>query len=148
MRIDNMHELYTMKIISHDKKVHMDLQNIIILALIGIASGLLSGTMGLGGAIIIIPALVMLLGFSQQMAQGTTLMMMVLPVGAMAAYHYHQQGFVDIKAAVVMGTFFFIGGYYGAKMAIAIPQDILKKVFAVLLIIIAVKMLFFEKVQQ
>ena len=135
-----------MKIISHDKKVHMDLQNIIILALIGIASGLLSGTMGLGGAIIIIPALVMLLGFSQQMAQGTTLMMMVLPVGAMAAYHYHQQGFVDIKAALVMGTFFFIGGYYGAKMAI--PQDILKKVFAVLLIIIAVKMLFFEKVQQ
>jgi uncharacterized membrane protein YfcA len=89
-----------MKIISHDKKVHMDLQNIIILALIGIASGLLSGTMGLGGAIIIIPALVMLLGFSQQMAQGTTLMMMVLPVGAMAAYHYHQQGFVDIKAVL------------------------------------------------
>ncbi|MFZ9846787.1 MAG: sulfite exporter TauE/SafE family protein [Flavobacteriales bacterium] len=137
-----------MKIISHDKKVKMELQNIIILAIIGIASGILSGTMGLGGAIIIIPALVMVLGFSQQMAQGTTLMMMVLPVGAMAAYHYHQQGFVDIKASLIMGAFFFIGGYYGAKMAVNIPQDILKKVFALMLIIIAVKMLFFEKVQQ
>jgi uncharacterized membrane protein YfcA len=137
-----------MKINSPDKYIRMDLQNIILLAIIGIASGLLSGTMGLGGAIVIIPALVMLLGFSQQMAQGTTLMMMVLPVGAMAAYHYHQQGFVDIKAALVMGVFFFVGGYYGAKMATSIPQDILKKVFAVMLIIIAIKMLFFEKVQQ
>lgn len=141
-------EICLMKIISHDKKVKMELQNIIILAIIGIASGILSGTMGLGGAIIIIPALVMVLGFSQQMAQGTTLMMMVLPVGAMAAYHYHQQGFVDIKASLIMGAFFFIGGYYGAKMAVNIPQDILKKVFALMLIIIAVKMLFFEKVQQ
>lgn len=137
-----------MKINSPDKYIRMDLQNIILLAIIGIASGSLSGTMGLGGAIVIIPALVMLLGFSQQMAQGTTLMMMVLPVGAMAAYHYHQQGFVDIKAALVMGVFFFVGGYYGAKMATSIPQDILKKVFAVMLIIIAIKMLFFEKVQQ
>jgi len=69
---------------------------IIIVGLIGLAAGVLSGLLGLGGAIVIIPALVMLLGFSQQMAQGTTLIMMVLPVGALAAWQYYQQGFVDI----------------------------------------------------
>lgn len=113
-----------------------------IIALIGIAGGLLSGLLGLGGAIIIIPALVMLLGFSQQMAQGTALIMMVLPVGALAAFQYYQKGFVDVKAALLLAGFFFIGGYFGAKLATEIPQDLLKKLFALVLLGIAVKMWF------
>jgi uncharacterized membrane protein YfcA len=108
------------------------------------AAGLLSGLLGLGGAIIIIPALIMLLGFSQQMAQGTALMMMVLPVGALAAFQYYQKGFVDVKAALIMAVFFFVGGYIGARFATNIPQDILKKSFAIMLVLIAVKM-FFQK---
>jgi uncharacterized membrane protein YfcA len=108
------------------------------------AAGLLSGLLGLGGAIIIIPALIMLLGFSQQMAQGTALMMMVLPVGALAAFQYYQKGFVDVKAALIMAVFFFVGGYLGARFATNIPQDILKKSFAIMLVLIAVKM-FFQK---
>ncbi len=124
----------------------MDLQNLIIVALIGIAAGILSGLLGLGGAIIIIPALVMLLGYSQQTAQGTALVMMVLPVGALAAYQYYKDGFVEIKPALLMAVFFFIGGYFGAKYATHIPQTLLKKLFAIMLIILAVKMLFFEKV--
>lgn len=124
----------------------MDLQNLIIVALIGIAAGMLSGLLGLGGAIIIIPALVMFLGYSQQTAQGTALVMMVLPVGALAAYQYYKDGFVEIKPALLMAVFFFIGGYFGAKYATHIPQEILKKLFAVMLIVLAVKMLFFEKV--
>ena len=117
----------------------MQTQNFIALALIGIAGGLLSGLLGLGGAIIIIPALVMLMGFSQEMAQGTTLMMMVFPVGAMAAFQYYQKGFVDIKAALIMAVFFFISGYFGAKFATQIPQEILKKSFAIMLVAIAIK---------
>jgi uncharacterized membrane protein YfcA len=122
----------------------MDWQNIAVISLIGMAAGLLSGLLGLGGAIIIIPALIMLLGFSQQMAQGTALMMMVLPVGALAAFQYYQKGFVDVKAALIMAGFFFVGGYLGARFATNIPQDILKKSFAIMLVLIAVKM-FFQK---
>jgi uncharacterized membrane protein YfcA len=120
----------------------VELQNVAIVALIGVTAGLLGGLFGLGGAIIIIPALVMILGFSQQMAQGTALIMMVLPVGALAAFQYYQKGFVDVKAALILAAFFFIGGYFGAKFATQIPQDILKKVFAVLLVGIAIKMWF------
>lgn len=124
------------------------MQNVIIIAIIGAAAGLLSGLLGLGGAIIIIPALVMLLGFSQQSAQGTALMMMVLPVGGLAAYQYYQSGYVDIKAAMIMAVFFFVGGYFGAKYATHLPQEILKKSFAIMLILIAFKMLFFSKISS
>ena len=118
------------------------MQNVAIIALIGAVAGLLGGVLGLGGAIIIIPALVMLLGYSQQMAQGTALIMMVLPVGALAAFQYYQKGFVDVKAALILAAFFFIGGYFGAKFATSIPQDILRKAFAILLVGIAIKMWF------
>jgi uncharacterized membrane protein YfcA len=101
--------------------------------------------LGLGGAIIIIPGLVLFLGYSQLMAQGTALVMMVLPVGALAAYQYYKDGFVEIKPALIMAVFFFVGGYLGAKYATHIPQGVLKKLFAVMLIILAIKMLFFEK---
>jgi uncharacterized membrane protein YfcA len=120
----------------------MDWHNGAIIALIGVVAGLLGGMLGLGGAIIIIPALVMLLGYSQQMAQGTALIMMVLPVGALAAFQYYQKGFIDIKAALIMAAFFFVGGFFGAKFATEIPQDILKKIFAVMLAGIAIKMWF------
>ena len=123
----------------------MELQNASIIATIGIAAGLLGGMLGLGGAIIIIPALVMFLGYSQQLAQGTALVMLVLPVGTLAAWQYYQKGFVDVKAALILGAFFFIGGFIGAKLATQIPQEFLKKSFAVLLVIIAVKMWFFDK---
>lgn len=118
----------------------MDLQTTILIAVIGIVAGILGGMLGLGGAIIIIPALVMVLGYSQQMAQGTALIMMVLPVGALAAFQYYQKGFVDVKASLIMAAFFFIGGYFGARFATQIPQVILKKVFATMLVFIAVKM--------
>ncbi|RNI35748.1 sulfite exporter TauE/SafE family protein [Hanamia caeni] len=123
----------------------MDLQYLLIVALIGIAAGMLSGLLGLGGAIIIIPALIFFLGYSQQTAQGTALIMMVLPVGVLAAYQYYKEGYVEIKTALIMAVFFFIGGYFGARFATEIPQSLLKKLFAIMLIILAIKMLFFEK---
>ena len=120
----------------------MDWQNAVTVASIGAAAGMLGGLFGLGGAIIIIPALIMLLGYSQQMAQGTALMMMVLPVGAMAAFQYYQKGFVDLKAALILAAFFFIGGYFGAKFATRVPQEMMRKGFAVLIAVIAMKMWF------
>ena len=116
--------------------------SVILIALIGILSGILGGMLGLGGAIIIIPALIMFLGYSQQMAQGTALIMMVLPVGALSAFQYYQKGFVDIKASLIIAAFFFVGGYFGAKYATQVPQEILKKIFASMLVVIAVKMWF------
>jgi uncharacterized membrane protein YfcA len=120
----------------------METQTSIIIAAIGLIAGLLGGVFGLGGAIVIIPALAMLLGYSQQMAQGTALMMMVFPVGALAAFQYHQKGFVDVKVSLLLALFFFIGGYFGAKFATSIPQEILKKAFAIMLVCIAVNMWF------
>ena len=120
-------------------------QNFFIIAIIGIVSGILGGLLGLGGAITIIPALSLFLGYSQQMAQGTALIMMVLPVGTLAAYQYHQKGFVDIKVASKLAVFFSVGGYFGAKFATQIPELLMKRIFALLLVAIAVKMWFFEK---
>ena len=120
----------------------MELQNTALIALIGAAAGILGGMFGLGGAIIIIPALVMILGYSQQMSQGTALIMMVLPVGALAAFQYYQKGLVDVKTALILAAFFFVGGYFGAKFATQIPQDILRKTFAIMLVGIAIKMWF------
>lgn len=123
----------------------MEWQQTVIISLIGIAAGLLSGMLGLGGAIIIIPALGMLLGFSQQLAQGTALLMMVFPVGALAAWQYYKEGNADIKTALILGLSFFVSGFVGAKFVKLVPQEMLKKGFAILLIVIAIKMLFFEK---
>jgi uncharacterized membrane protein YfcA len=118
----------------------MDLQNIIGLILIGAVAGILSGLLGLGDAIIIIPSLVMILGYSQDMAEGTTLMMMVPPVGALAAYHFYSVGKADVKTALILGSSFFICAYFGARLTSYIPQEILKKTFAALLVLIAIKM--------
>ena len=105
----------------------------------------MAGLLGIGGAIVVIPALVILMGYSQQMAQGTTLMMMVPPVGALAAWQYYKQGFVDIKSALFIACFFLIGGFFGARLALHLPQLYLKRLFAILMIILSAKMLLFDK---
>ncbi|MBS1548489.1 MAG: sulfite exporter TauE/SafE family protein [Bacteroidetes bacterium] len=123
----------------------MEVNQILLLLIVGLISGILSGLLGIGGAVFIIPALAMVMGYSQQTAQGTTLMMMTLPVGLMAAIQYYKAGHGDIKTAGILAVAFFIGGYFGGKFANQIPQEILKKIFAILLLIIAFKMLFFDK---
>lgn len=123
----------------------MEIQEMILVVIIGMIAGVLSGLLGIGGAVFIIPALVLLLGFSQQTAQGTTLLMMVPPIGALAAFQYYKEGTVDFKVAGILAVGFLIGGYFGGKYANQIPQEILKKLFAILLLVIAVKMLFLDK---
>ena len=115
--------------------------HIIYPALIGVTAGVLSGLLGIGGGIVMIPAMVVFMGFSQQLAQGTTLAAMVMPIGILAAYQYYRSGYVNIPVAVIIAVTFLIGGYFGAKLAVKMDIVVLKRVFAIFLILIAVKML-------
>jgi hypothetical protein len=101
----------------------------------------MAGMLGIGGAIIMIPALVFFLGISQQSAQGTSLAVMLPPVGIIAAFNYYKAGYVNIKFAIILAAFFLIGSYFGSKMALTIPQKVLRKIFGVLLLLVAAKML-------
>ena len=105
----------------------------------GLVAGVLSGLLGIGGGIFIIPALVFLLGFSQQTAQGTTLAMMVPPIGLLAAWAYYKAGFVDIKVAGLMCVGFFIGGFFGAKFATALSGVTLSRIFGAAMLVISIK---------
>jgi len=112
----------------------------IILVLIGLVAGTLSGLIGIGGAIIIIPSLILLLGMNQYDAQGTSLATMLLPIGLLAAINYYKEGALNIKYAAIIAVAFFVGGYLGSKVALEIPQTALRKVFAATLFVIALKM--------
>lgn len=123
----------------------MSVHTIILLLIIGLLAGIISGLVGVGGGIIIVPALVLLLGFTQQQAQGTSLGLLLLPVGILAVWNYYQKGQVDIKIVLIMAVAFTIGGWLGSKVALSISQAALKKIFAGVLIAVGVKMLFFDK---
>jgi len=112
--------------------------------LIGILAGFLSGILGIGGGIIIIPALVMILGFSQKLAQGTTLALMLPPISIFAVIQYYQKGFVDIKVSIFVIVGFIIGSLFSSKIAMFLPEMVLKKIFGVLLFLVAIKMFFFK----
>lgn len=123
----------------------MDIQTIVLLLLVGVAAGMLGGMVGVGGGIIIVPALVYLLGYSQKAAQGTSLGLIMLPVGILGVLQYYKQGYVNVNVVLILALGFLIGSYFGSKFALRLPQDTIKKVFAVLMILIAIKMLFLDK---
>lgn len=123
----------------------MSAQTVLLLLLVGLLSGALSGLIGVGGGIIIVPALILILGYSQQQAQGASLGLLLLPVGLLAVWNYYKKGFIDIKVVLIMSVAFIIGGWLGSKIALNISQTALKRVFAVILIGVATKMLFFDK---
>ncbi len=129
----------------YNKNKHMDIQTILLLILVGIAAGILSGLVGVGGGIVIVPALVLILGFSQKLAQGTSLGILLLPVGILGVMQYYKQGYVDIRVVLIISAAFLIGSYFGSKFALSLPQEMIKKIFAVFMIIIAIKLLFFDK---
>jgi uncharacterized membrane protein YfcA len=118
--------------------------NIFLYLLLGLVAGTFSGLIGIGGAIIIIPALVFLFDMSQHTAQGTTLALMVPPIGLLAAWIYYKQGYVDLKIAGLICLGFFIGGLAGAQLATKIPDEILRKIFGVVLMAASLKMIFFK----
>jgi uncharacterized protein len=123
------------------KPMKMSTTMLLILIVIGLVTGALSGLLGIGGAIIMIPGLVFLMGFSQQAAQGTSLAVMLPPIGILAAYNYYRAGHVNIKFALILAAAFLAGSYFGSKLALNIPQEVLKKIFGVLLLLVAARML-------
>ena len=120
------------------------MMNVLLYLLLGLVAGIFSGLIGIGGGVIIVPALVYLFGLSQHQAQGTTLALMVPPIGLLAAWTYYQQGYVDSKIAIFICMGFFIGGLLGAKFATGLSNAILEKVFGIALLLIALKMIFFK----
>ena len=119
----------------------MDITTLLGLIAIGLIAGTLSGLIGIGGGVVIVPALVMFMGFSQQAAQGTSLGLMLLPIGILAVINYYNKGYIDVKVVGVMVVAFVIGGYIGSKWALALPQETLKKIFAVILFYTGIRML-------
>lgn len=117
---------------------------VFLYVLLGLVAGMFSGLMGIGGAIIIIPVLVLLFGLSQHTAQGTTLALMVPPIGLLAAWVYYKTGFVDLKIAGLICIGFFIGGLFGAKFAAEIPNEVLRRIFGAVLLLASLRMIFFK----
>lgn len=119
----------------------MELETVLWLVAIGLAAGFAGGLIGVGGGLIVIPALVFIMGMSQTTAQGTNLAVMIPPIGLLAAMNYYKSGMINIKYAIIIAIFSFIGGYFGSKLAVNIDQTILKRVFGMFMLFIAFKML-------
>jgi uncharacterized membrane protein YfcA len=123
----------------------MDGQIIALIIVIGFAAGMLGGMIGIGGGLIVVPALVYFLSYSQYQAQGTSLGLLVLPVAILGVINYYKKGYVDPKVVGLLALGFVLGSYLGSKYALGLPQATLKKVFAVFLLILSLKMLFLDK---
>ncbi len=129
-----------------NQKHIMTTQLIITALLIGLAAGMLSGLVGVGGGIVMVPALVFFMHYTQHQAQGTSLAVLTLPVVIIASIYYYYQCQkmgtpIDLKIVGLLGAGFLVGGFFGSKLALAIDQDLLKKIFAVILFYTAFKML-------
>jgi uncharacterized membrane protein YfcA len=120
----------------------MNLTTILILVIIGLMAGVFGGMFGVGGAIIMIPALVYFLGVDQHTAQGTSVAIMLPPIGLFAAYNYYKAGEVNIWYAVIIAVAFMAGGYFGSLIALKLPENLMKKIFGILLILVALRMIF------
>lgn len=129
-----------------NKPYKMTVQIILLLVLVGLAAGVLSGLVGVGGGIIIVPALVFFLGFNQQQAQGTSLGLLLLPVGILAVINYYDKGHIDIRVVAIMSLAFILGGWLGSKLALSLPEITVKRIFAVVLFYSAVKMMGWDSV--
>ncbi len=118
-----------------------NMETVIILLIIGLVAGVLSGMVGIGGGIVIVPALVYFLTYSQHQAQGTVLFMFLLPIGILGVFNYYNAGHIEFKTAFIMASTFFVGSYFGSKISIGIDQATLKKVFGVILFLVSLKMI-------
>jgi uncharacterized membrane protein YfcA len=127
------------------KKQSMDVNQFLLLGLTGLMAGFMSGMVGVGGGIIMVPMLVYALNMDQKIAQGTSLAVMLIPISiGVGVWQYYKTGNVNIWFALVIAGFFAVGGFLGSKLALNIDQGIVKKIFAVLMVVVAVKMFFWK----
>ena len=120
----------------------MEITTCIILIVIGLLAGILSGLVGVGGGILMIPLLIMFLGLTQHQAQGTALFAMLPPIGILAAMNYYKAGFVKWEYAAVIALTFVVGGYFGSKLSISLSEQTVRRVFGVIMLIGAIKLIF------
>jgi len=118
----------------------MDTQTIFILLLTGLTAGVLGGFIGVGGGIIIVPAMIYFLGMTQFQAQGTSLAMMLPPIGILAVMNYYKADAVDMRAAMVLALAFIIGGYLGSKVSLRLDPNKVKLIFGVFMFFVAIRM--------
>ena len=119
----------------------MESQTLLILIGIGILAGVLSGFVGVGGGIIIVPALIYVLGMTQLQAQGTSLFILLLPVGVLAVYNYYKSDQINWKFGIVVSLAFVLGGYFGSKFALKINPSVVRIIFGVIMAIVSIKMI-------
>jgi len=119
------------------------IQSLMYLILGGLA-GALSGMLGIGGGIIMVPILIFFFGLTQYQAQGTSIAVMVPPIGFLAAMVYYKKGYVNLPMAALMAAGFLIGALFGAKLALNVPEQALKRMFGFALFVTSLKMMFFK----
>ena len=119
----------------------MSVSTFIILIIIGLLAGILSGLVGVGGGILMIPLLIIFLGLTQHEAQGTALFAMLPPIGILAAFNYYKEGFVKWEYAIVIAFTFVIGGYLGSKLSLSLPPQMVRRVFGVIMLLGAIKLI-------
>lgn len=127
------------------KEYTMNAETVLAVILIGLAAGVLGGMVGVGGGIIMVPALVYFLAFSQHRAQGTSLALMLFPVGILGVINYYRKGYVDLRVAGLLAVGFVLGSYLGSRFSLSLPQSAVKKIFAAVMLLVALRMLFWEK---
>lgn len=120
----------------------MRMNEIIMLLIVGLLAGFVAGMMGVGGGVVVIPALVFIMGFSQHQAQGTALAFMLPPIGLMAAWNYYKAGYVNVKYALLLMVAFVVGAWVGSMISVQLPDKVLKKIFGVMLLYVAYRMIF------
>lgn len=122
----------------------MEINQLIILIIIGILAGIIAGTLGVGGGILIVPALVFIFGMTQHEAQGTSLAVLLPPISLFAVFEYQKKGYINYKFVIILIVAFMLGSYLGGLIAVNVPAKTLKKVFGILMLIAGIKM-FFDK---
>ncbi|MFN6378799.1 MAG: sulfite exporter TauE/SafE family protein [Flavobacteriales bacterium] len=120
----------------------MSVSTILILVFIGVCAGMLSGFVGVGGGMIIVPGLVFLLGASQLSAQGTSLAVIMLPVGIFGVMNYYKAGHINLSFALIIALAFVLGSYIGSKYALKVPEHKIKFLFGLFLLYISIKMIY------
>lgn len=120
----------------------LDTNSVLLLLLVGLMAGMLSGFVGVGGGIIMVPALVWLLGYTQHQAQGTSLAVLMLPVVFLAVRNYYKAGVIDPKVVAVIAVAFVAGSYFGSKWSLALPMETVRKVFGGITLLVALKLIF------
>ena len=119
----------------------MDITTLFILICIGVTAGILSGFIGVGGGIIIVPGLIYFLGLPQHMAQGTSLALMIPPIGILAVYNYHKAGEINYYYAGIIALAFVLGGFFGSKLSLKIAPNTVKFVFGLIMLYVAVRLI-------